>query len=123
MNAKAEPRRTDCRAMCTGPTGKIWAAVTEHARPGGTQLYVVSYTPGDKGVRNHGKVGIANPNDLKFTDDKGKPLPWHHAMRKEKDGTLTPYVPMGVCEARDGNLYVLTIAPFTLIKYRPEQVK
>jgi hypothetical protein len=44
-------------------------------------------------------------------------------MRKEKDGTLTPTTPMGVCEAPDGNVYVLTIAPFTLFKYRPEQVK
>ena len=116
--AKGTPRTTDCRAMCVGPTGKVWAAVTE-----GQQLYLVSHTPGDKGVRNLGKVVIANPNDLKFKDEKGKDLPWHHAMRKEKDGTLTPTTPMGVCEARDGNVYVLTIAPFTLIKYRPEQVK
>ena len=121
-NAKGNPRITDCRAMFVGPSGKVWAAVTEHGIPA-TQLYLLSYTPGQKEVRNHGKVGVANPNDLKFTDDKGKPLPWHHAMRKEKDGTLTPWVPMGVCEARDGNVYVLTISPFTLIKYRPEQVK
>jgi sugar lactone lactonase YvrE len=121
--AKGKPRATDCRAMATGPGGKVWAAVTEQGVPGGAQLYLVSYTPGEKAPRNHGKVGVANPGDLKFTDDKGKPLPWHHAMRKEKDGTLTPTTPMGVCEARDGNVYVLTIAPFTLIKYRPEQVK
>jgi sugar lactone lactonase YvrE len=123
MNEKGKPRVTDCRAMCVGPSGKVWAAVTEHDIPGGAQLYLLSYTAGEKGVRNHGKVGVGNPQDLKFTDAGGKPLPWHHAMRKEKDGTLTPWVPMGVCEARDGNVYVLTIAPFTLIKYRPEQVK
>lgn len=116
--AKGTPRTTDCRAMCVGPTGRVWAAVTE-----GQQLYLVSHTPGHKEVRNHGKVGVANPDFTPFVDAKGKPLPWHHGMRKEKDGTLTPTTPMGVCEARDGNVYVLSIGPFTLIKYRPEQVK
>jgi sugar lactone lactonase YvrE len=122
-NAKGQPRVSDCRAMATGPAGKVWAAVTEHQREGGPQLYLVSYAPGDKAVRNHGKVAIANPDYTPFTDAKGKPLPWHHTVRKEKDGTLTPWQPMGVCEARDGNVYVLTIAPLTLIKYRPEQVR
>ncbi len=122
-NAKGNPRRTDCRAMCVGPTGKVWAAVTQHDIPVGSQLYLVSYTAGDKAVRNHGKVAIANPDYTPFVDDKGKPLPWHHGVRKEKDGTLTPLTPMGVCEARDGNVYVLTIGPFTLIKYAREQVK
>ena len=116
--AKGMPRTTDCRAMCVGPTGKVWAAVTE-----GQQLYLTSYTPGQKEVRNHGKVGVANPDFTPFVDAKGKPLPWHHGMRKEKDGTMTPSTPMGVCEARDGNVYVLTIGPFTLIKYTPDQVK
>jgi hypothetical protein len=122
-NAKGQPRVSDCRAMATGPTGKVWAAVTEDQRDGGPQLYLVSYTPGAKAVRNHGKVAIANPDYTPFTDAKGQPLPWHHTVRKEKDGTLTPWQPMGVCEARDGNVYVLTIAPLTLIKYRAEQVR
>lgn len=116
--AKGEPRVTDCRAMCVGPSGKVWAAVTE-----GQQLYLTSYTPGHKEVRNHGKVGVANPSDLTFKDAQGKDLPWHGAMRKDKDGTLTPTTPMGVCEAPDGNVYVLTIAPFTLFQFRPDQVK
>ena len=119
---KGKDRISDCRAMATGPKGKVWAAVTEHGIPE-PQLYLVSYTPGDKAPRNHGKVGVANPNYTPFTDAKGKPLPWHHTMRKEKDGTLTPWQPMGVCEGRDGHVYVLTIAPFTLLKYTPDQVK
>ena len=47
----------------------------------------------------------------------GKPKPHHHTVRKERDGTLTPWQPMGVCAAKDGAVYVLTIAPFTLIKF------
>ncbi|HZT78877.1 MAG TPA: hypothetical protein VFA26_01540 [Gemmataceae bacterium] len=57
------------------------------------------------------------------TDYKGKPLPWHHTVRKAKDGTLAPWVPMGVCAARDGSVYVMTIAPFTLLKFSPQQLR
>ncbi len=117
-------KRTDCRAMCVGPSGKMWAAVTEHGQPGGPMLHLVSYTPGTKAPRVHGKVAIANTNYTPFTDANGKPLPWHQAIRKEKDGTWTPWVPMGVCEARDGSgVYVLTIAPFTLTKIDAAKLK
>jgi sugar lactone lactonase YvrE len=122
MNDKDKARLSDCRAMATGPGGKVWAAVTEHGIPE-QNVFLISYTPGDQAPRNHGRVGVANPADLKFTDEAGKDLPWHHGMLKTKDGTRAPVQPMGVCEARDGNVYVLTIAPFTLFKYRPEQVK
>jgi sugar lactone lactonase YvrE len=108
---------TDCRAMCVGPKGRVWAAVTEQGLPGGPVFHLVSYTPGDKSPRDHGKVAIANKDYTPFENAQGKPLPWHHAVRKEKDGTWAPWVPMGVCEARDGSgVYVLTIAPLTLIK-------
>jgi sugar lactone lactonase YvrE len=116
-------KQTDCRAMCVGPKGKLWAAVTEHGLPGGNQLHLVSYTPGDKAPRNHGKVGIANPNYTPFTDAKGKPLPWHGAIRKEKDGTMTPWVPMGVSEGRDGAVTLLTIGPFTVLRFEAAKVK
>lgn len=117
-------KRTDCRAMCIGTSGTMWAAVTAHGQPGGAILHLVSYTPGQKMPRDHGKVAIANPDYTPLTDDAGKPLRWHAGIRKHKDGTLAPHVPMGVCEARDGSgVYVLTIAPFTLIKIDSARLK
>jgi sugar lactone lactonase YvrE len=116
-------KRTDCRAMCVGPSGKVWAAVSDRAHKRGSMLHLVSFTPGQKSPRDHGQVAIANPDYIQLTDDKGKPRPWHHTLRKEPDGTLTPWQPMGVCESRDGGVYVLTIAPYTLIRYRADQVK
>jgi hypothetical protein len=91
--------------------------------PGGAQLHLVSYTPGAKAPRDHGKVGIANPDFTKFTDAQGKSLPWHHTIRKEKDGTMTPWQPLGICATRDGSVYIETIAPLILVKFTAEQVK
>jgi hypothetical protein len=44
-------------------------------------------------------------------------------MRKMKDGTLSPYVPMGVCALPDGSVWVTTIAPFTLLRFGRDQLK
>ena len=109
--------------MCVGPDGHVWAAVTEQGTPDGPLLHLVGYQPGDKGPRDFGAIGVANPDYTKFTDAAGKPLPWHHTMRKAKDGTLTPWQPMGVCEAADGTVYVTTIAPFTLLRFKAENLK
>jgi len=116
-------KKTDCRAMCVGPAGTVWAAVTRHDLPDGPLLHLVSYKPSAKGPRDHGPVAIANPDFTRFTDDQGKPLPWHHCIRKAKDGVHTPWVPMGVCAARDGSVYVTTIAPFTLLHFTVEAVR
>jgi sugar lactone lactonase YvrE len=116
-NAKS----SDCRAMCVGPDGKVWAAVKDNGYPGGGLTHLVSYTPGDKAAKDHGSIAVANPDFISMTTPDGKPKPWHHTLRKEKDGTLTPWQPMGVCAAKDGTVYVFTIAPFTL--YRFEQFK
>ncbi|MCI0639097.1 MAG: SMP-30/gluconolactonase/LRE family protein, partial [Gemmataceae bacterium] len=40
----AKAKSTDCRAMCVGTSGKVWAAVTEQGLPGGQMLHLVSYT-------------------------------------------------------------------------------
>ena len=53
----------------------------------------------------------------------GKLKPWHHTLRKEKDGTLTPWQPLGIAASADGSVNILTIAPFTLIRFAPEQLK
>ena len=74
-------------------------AVTEHGRPEGPLLHLVSYSPGDAGPKDHGPVGIKNPDYMTLTDPDGKPKPWHHTMRKEKDGTLTPWQPLGIAAA------------------------
>src|SRR5262245_59731289 len=119
---RAKPRRTDCRAMCVGPDGTVWAAVSDTGAKGGTLLHLVSYKPGAKAPRDHGVVGISNPDFTTFTDDKGKDKPWHGGMPK-RNGTRSPNVPMGVCAMPDGSVYVLTIGPLTLIKYTKEQLK
>jgi hypothetical protein len=123
LTGSAKPRKTDCRAMNVGPDGTVWAAVTEQGIAGGPMLHLVSWKPGSKTPRDHGPVGVANPEFTTFTDEKGKPKPWHHTMRKEKDGTLTPWQPMGVAALKDGTVYVLTIAPFTLMEFTAESVK
>jgi hypothetical protein len=116
-------KATDCRGMCVDQKGKVWAAVTEQQRPGGALCHLVSYTPGDKAPRDHGPVGIANPDYVKMTDEKGKPKPWHHTLRKEKDGTLTPWQPLGIAASADGSVNILTIAPLSVIRFSPEQLK
>jgi sugar lactone lactonase YvrE len=111
--------RTDCRALCVAPDGRVWMAVTDRGRRGGALLHLVGYTPGEKAPRDLGPVGIANPNYTPFTDEKGKPLPWHHTVRKEKDGTLTPWQPLGICGTGDGTVWIITLAPFTLLRVHP----
>ncbi|MBY0525869.1 MAG: SMP-30/gluconolactonase/LRE family protein [Gemmataceae bacterium] len=116
-------KRTDCRALCVAPDGTVWAAVTQQDAPEGATLHLISYRPGDKTPRDLGPVGIANPNFTKFTDDQGKPLPWHHTIRKSKDGTLTPWQPLGIAAGKDGSVSILTIAPFTLLRFTADQLK
>lgn len=119
-NAKA----TDCRALAVAPkTGKVWMALTEQQRPGGPMTHLVSYAPGDRAPRAHGQVGIANPDYITLTDATGKLKPWHHTVRKEKDGTLTPWVPLGIAAGADGAVYVETLAPLTIVRFAPEQLK
>ncbi len=116
-------KQTDCRAMCVGADGVVWAAVTVHGIPDGPWLHLVSCKPGQP-PRNHGALGVANPSFTTFTDAAGKPKLWHHTMTKRKDGTLSPWQPMGVCASRDGKyVYVLTIAPFTLMQIERNQMR
>ena len=52
----------------------------------------------------------ANSGFTQLTDEKGKTLPLCSGFVTLDDGTFTTrYVILGVCEARDGNLYILGV--------------
>ncbi len=117
-------RGTDCRAMCVGRTGQVWASVTVEAKEGHRVHYLASYRPGDKAPRCHGRVAVRNPDFTDFTDKAGKPLPSHHGFHKLPDGTMTSkYVTLGVAQGHDGSAYALALAPYTLLEVPPEQLK
>ncbi len=108
---------TDCRAMCVGPKGTLWAAVK-----GDSRVHLLSYTTSGE-IRDHGTIGIGNPDFTPFKDKEGKALPWHHCVAKTSDGVLFPTVPMGICQARGGAVYVTTISPFVLLEISPDTLK
>jgi hypothetical protein len=115
-------KNTDCRAMCVGPTGRVWAAITEVVA-GVHELHLVSYRPGDKTPRDHGRVAVRNPDYTTFTDAKGKPLPYHGGLVKRPDGvTTTRYAVLGVCEGKDGSVYALMLHPYTVFQVGREQL-
>jgi hypothetical protein len=115
----ADATTTDCRAMCVGPDGTVWAGVCA-TTPVGFRLHLVSYRPGEAAPQNHGPIAVGNPDYDVFSDADGKPLPYRHGMERMKDGTLAPrYVIMGICAASDGTVYVTTIYPFTLHALKP----
>jgi hypothetical protein len=108
---------TDCRALCVGPTGTVWAAVTEQTPEGVQLLHLVSFRPSDERPIDHGPVAISNPNYTEFQDAEGKPLPFHGGMVTMPDGKFTTrHVVLGVCEATDGNVYILALQPYTLLR-------
>jgi len=115
----ADATATDCRALCVAQGGTVWAGVNGTTASKESFLRVVSYKPGAAACVDHGPIAIKNPDYTKFTTDDGKPLPWHHGFYKYKDGTLLPrYTIMGICAAKDGAVYVTTLAPFTLHEIR-----
>jgi len=65
-------------------------------------------------------VYVANSDFTEFTDPAGQPLPYHAGFPKLASGkTVTRYVVMGVGESRDGNVYLLTLHPYTVLQVRP----
>jgi hypothetical protein len=110
-------KRTDCRALCVGPKGTVWAAVTADSPRGSSIFHLVSYRPGDPAPTCHGPVAIRNPDYTEFKDRDGKPLPWHHGIRKLADGTTTTdHAILGVCQGLDGSVNALSLAPYTLLQ-------
>jgi hypothetical protein len=115
---------TDCRAMCVGPAGRVWASVTRSSSWGISVDHIVSYTPGDKAPKDHGAVSIKNPNYTQFLDKDGKPLPSHHGTFKTPEGVLTSrYVTLGVCQTRAGGVYILMLSPYTVLEIAPGDLK
>jgi hypothetical protein len=114
----------DCRAMCVGPQGQVWAAPTVPDPKVGRLMRLVSYLPGDKAPRDHGSLAISNPDYTEFTGKDGKPLPFHGGLIKLPDGvTTTRYVILGVCQARDGRVYVLALHPYSVLEVDPKQLR
>ena len=86
-------KNTDCRAMCVGPKGMVWAAVTVRQPKVGQLLHLASYRPGDKGPHDHGPVAVPQSGLYRFQGQgrQAAPLPrrlrqaarWshHHPLR------------------------------------------
>ncbi|MGH7136404.1 MAG: SMP-30/gluconolactonase/LRE family protein, partial [Pirellulales bacterium] len=115
---------TDCRAMCVGPGGRVWASVTVGSGYPGVRLHhLVSYTPGEAAPRDHGAVSIKNPDYTPFTDNEGKLLPAHGGTFKTPEGIITSrHVTLGVCQTRAGAVYALMLQPYTVLEVAPEQL-
>jgi len=110
-------KTTDCRAMCVGPTGDVWAAVCEADPQGWLLLHLVSYHPGDKSPRDHGQVAVGNPDFTDFKDKEGKPLVHHTNFVKNPEGkTINKYAILGISQGQDGAVYVLALSPYTLLQ-------
>jgi sugar lactone lactonase YvrE len=113
-------KSVDCRALCVGPTGDVWCAVTTPHPQVQNMLHLVRYRPGDKGPVDLGPVAIANPDYTEFKDKAGKPLPFHAGIIKTPGGvTTTQYVILGVTQAADEKVYVLALHPYTLLQITP----
>lgn len=112
-NAKS----VDCRALCVGRSGTVWVAITEADPEGFQLLHLVSYRAGEAKPTDHGGVQISNKDYTQFTDAAGKPLPYHGGLITTKDGAVTTrHVILGVSEGLDNNVYILALAPYTLLQ-------
>ena len=110
---------TDCRALCVGPTGTVWAAVTEESTAKGRVLHVVSWRTDEAAPKDHGALIIENPAYTTVADEDGQPYPHPNGTRTLEDGSVAPLYPMGICEAHDGTVYVTAIYPYTLLELHP----
>jgi len=108
--------------MCVGPKGTMWAAITESHSKVGQLLHLVSYRSGDKAPRDHGPVSVSNPNFTEFVDKNGKPLPFHGGFGKFGDVTTTKYVILGVCEGRSGDVYIMALHPYSVLKVSAKEL-
>jgi hypothetical protein len=115
-------------SLIVGCDGKVYALMRVDNATGfgkGYLHHLVSYDPAEKKMRDHGVLGIRNPDYFDFGPGKdGKPKPWTHGFHKLPDGTLTPlHVHMALYMAKDGSLYATSIYPFTLMKLEVKDYK
>ena len=111
-----DAEKTDCRGMCVGPRGTVWAAVWG-SRGNEGALHLVRKSPQDAAPRDLGAVSVSNPDYTPFVDADGKPLPYHHGFRKTPEGVFTPLYHMGIAETEDGRVYMLVIDPYTVLEF------
>jgi sugar lactone lactonase YvrE len=115
-------KSTDCRAMCVGPSGSAWCAITEKSE-GVSLLHLVRYRTGDKSPVDLGAVAVRNPDFTEFTGKDGKALPFHGGFTKLKNGrTITRYAILGVCESKDGNVNILALHPYSVLQVRAADI-
>lgn len=115
-------KEVDCRAMCVGPSGAAWCAITEVV-DGVHVPHLVRYRPGDAAPVDLGVVHVRNPNFTEFTDAAGKPLPFHGGFFKLQSGeTIARYVILGVCESRDGNVNIMALHPYSVLQVRAADI-
>ena len=57
-----------------------------------------------------------------FTDKQGKPLPFHGGFTKVGDVTTTRYAILGVCEAKSGDVYIMALHPYTVLKVSAKEL-
>lgn len=113
-------KSTDCRAMCVGDKGDVWASVTVPHKEVSNLCHLVRYRPGEAAPVDLGPVAISNPTYTEFTDKDGKPLPWHHGVKKLSDGTtVTAHVTLGIGQLPDGSVGIMAISPYTLLLVKP----
>jgi hypothetical protein len=114
---------TDCRALCVGPGGQVWASVTVgNAYPGVRLHHLVRYSPGDAAPRDLATVSIRNPAYTAFTDKAGKLLSFHGGTFTTPDGVTTSrQVTLGICQTRAGGVYVLMLQPYTVLEVAPAE--
>jgi sugar lactone lactonase YvrE len=113
-------KTTDCRAMCVGPSGEVWAAVTTPEQGVSNLMHLVRYRHGDPAPHALGPVAVRNPDYTELTGKDGKPLPFHGGIRKLADGTtVTQYVILGIAQTKDGTVYALALQPYTLLQMQP----
>ena len=88
----AGAKATDCRAMCVGPDGTVWAGVAVTTAKGDQLLHVVRYRPGGRGSRRSRADRDRQPRLHDVRRPGGKEKPYHHGVFRLKDGTLVPAV-------------------------------